>query len=148
MPAETSFIEFEIDDSKRFDMLATVFSALRAAKQSDSFPDEKHWLTLFDGLALSYFWWPTEKEMQDWEQHWYSTPMSQRFTDPSLKTPWHFGSMLDAFWEGEYTLVACQRLAENLGRLEFIPYAGPYGGTDCMKALVEAFGFRVIREVK
>jgi len=148
MLMETSFIEFEIDDDQRFAMLAAVFDALRLAKHSGSFPSQAYWLTFFDASARSHFWWPTGEEKQDWERRWDATPVSERLTDPSLKTPWHFDSMLAAFQEGEYQLVACRRLTENRGQLEFIPYAGPYGGTDCMQALIEAFGFRVIRIVE
>jgi hypothetical protein len=143
---EPSFVEFEFTDDKRFAMLATVVDALRAAKQSDSFPPDEYWFSFFDREALSYFWWPTEEEIQDWKSRWEATPIPQRFTDPSLQTPWLFGSMLDAFHDGEYELIGCSRLPDNRGRLEFIPYAGPYGGTDCMKALIEAFGFKVVGE--
>ena len=54
-----------------------------------------------------------------------------------------FGMLTRVFYE----LLACERDAQ-LGRLEFRPLAGPFGGTDALKALVEAFGFRVVGEIE
>jgi hypothetical protein len=86
--------------------------------------------------------------LKDWERRWFSTPVPERFTDTSLETPWDFGSMIDAFRNGEYDLLGCRRLTATAGRLEFDPHAWPYGGTGCMRALIEAFGHRVVRVEK
>ena len=142
-----SVIEFEVLDNNRFAMLVRVFNALRTAKQSLAFPHEEYWRGFLDQDALSRFWWPTEQELREWEQRWNSTPVSRRFNDPALRRPWHFGSMLDALKEGEHELLACERVAQ-IGRLEFRPLAGPFGGTDALKALIEAFGFRVTGEIE
>lgn len=141
---ETSFVEFEFADNKRFDMLVAVFDALRAAKKSDSFPSDQYWFAFFDEEALAHFWWPTEQEILEWEQHWKATPVRQRFTDLGLQRPWLFGAMLDAIRDGEYELVTCAQLSDSRGRLEFVPYGWPYGGAGCMKALIEAFGLKAI----
>ena len=45
----------------------------------------------------------------------------------------------------EYELVDCRRVAWNVGRLEFVPFAGSSGGAGSVKALLEANGFKVIR---
>ena len=58
-----------------------------------------------------------------------------------------FGSMLDALKEGEYELLACEREV-RMGRLEHRPLAWPYGGTGALRALVEAFGFRVVGDIE
>jgi hypothetical protein len=79
------------------------------------------------------------------ERRWFATPVPRRFTDSSLHHWWHFGSMTDAFRNGVYDLLDCRKVADGVGRLEFDPHAWPYGGTACMRALVEAFGHRVIR---
>jgi hypothetical protein len=54
--------------------------------------------------------------------------------------------MIDVFKNGDYDLVSCQMLSADTARLEYNPHGAPFGGTDCMKALTEAFGFRVIRD--
>lgn len=143
---ETSFVEFEFDNNKRFELLAKTFNELRTAKQSDEFPPDEYWVPFFDQEALSYFWQPTKEEKQDWLRRWQATPVPQRMTDPSLQPKWSFGSMLDAFRNGEYELVRCVQKSPDRGRLEFIPYAWPFGGTGCMRVLLEAFGCRVVGE--
>jgi hypothetical protein len=143
-----SFIEFELIDNKRFEMLAAIFEALRTAKQSGDFRDNAYWLSFFDNTALSHFWNPTKDELLEWERQWKATPFQDRLSDPNLKRLWEFGSMIDAFRDGEYELIACRHVSANIGQLEFAPFALPYGGTECIKALIEAFEFRVTKEVE
>jgi hypothetical protein len=54
-----------------------------------------------------------------------------------LQTPWDFDSLIDAFANGEYELLGIRRLGEH-APLEFEPATFPYGGVNCMTALVEA----------
>ena len=140
------FIEFRVDNSKRFIALCKVFEALREDKRKETFRNDDEWLLLFDEEALSHFWWPTEEELAAYKKRWKSTPLPQRWSDPSLKHPWGFFSMIDAFKNGEYDLVRCRMISHDRAFLEYYPLADPFGGTECMKALVEVFGFEVIRE--
>jgi hypothetical protein len=141
----TEFIEFEICSHDRFLMLATTFDTLRNAKETDAWQSDEYWLNFFDDDARSSFWWPTPEEQQEWSRRWLATPPSQRASDPTLQTPWDFGSMIDAFKNGEYHLLACEQVTSSLGRLAFSPDGWPYGGTGCMKALVESFGHLVVK---
>jgi hypothetical protein len=141
-----TYIEFQFTDDFQFDELSKVFVALQQAKQSGDFHDDNYWLGFFNESAKAHFWWPTDEEIKDWKRHWDATPVSQRRTDPGLKRPWVFSSMIDAIRDSEYELVSCQQVKENIGRLELLPLAGPFGGTDSLKALIEAFGFRIIAE--
>jgi hypothetical protein len=59
---------------------------------------------------------------------------------------WDFDSLIDAFKNGEYRLVACRRVSERLARLEYDPLAWPFGGTECMRELLETFEARVVGE--
>lgn len=137
-------VEFQIADEARFQRLASVFAALRSAKETDEWQKDDYWLTFFDSEARAHFWWPSKAEMEDWNRRWFSTPVPERFTDPTLETPWDFGSLIDAFRNGEYDLIKCERVAERVGRLCFDPHSWPFGGTGCMHALIESFGHRVI----
>jgi hypothetical protein len=140
------FVEFEISSEDGFCRLERAFNALRVAKQSGEWRDDAYWLEFFTPEDKSKFWWPTPAEREDWQRRWFATPVEKRFTDPTLKTPWVFGSMIDAFKNGDYDLLECERISPNAGRLTFDPHAWPYGGVGCMKALVETFGHRVIAE--
>jgi hypothetical protein len=140
------YVEFAVHDCQRFGALEKVFTALKASKESGSFAGKDYWLSFFDKEAVSHFWWPTPAEREEWKRRWFSTPTPQRWTDPSLKRPWDFESMIDAFKNGEYELLSCDLLNGKVGRLCFDPQAHPYGGTGCMKALIESFGFEVTAE--
>jgi hypothetical protein len=141
------YVEFEIADEDRFRHLEAVVAALAEAKRIDDFGVDEYWLRFFDTEARSHFWQPTEEQKQDWLRRWQSTPLEQRSSDPSLvELPWDFGSMIDAFKNGDYELLGCRRVSERVGRIEFEPFGWPYGGAGCMRALIEAFGYRVISE--
>ena len=144
---DDSYLDFALADAERFSKLQIVFAALKDAKSADTIdPDDDSWLGLFDDSAREYFWWPTPEEVADWQRRWESTPVPQRFTDPSLVTPWDFSSMIEAFKNGEYELVALDRKTDTTGRLTFNPLAWPFGGTNCMRALIESFGGVVTHE--
>ncbi len=51
--------------------------------------------------------------------------------------------MIDACRNGDYRLIGLRQLRPAVARIEYEPFGTPYGGTACMVALVEAFGFRV-----
>lgn len=140
-------VEFEIASSERFELLRCVFEALRSAKASDAFTDEHSgWLAYFDEAARATFWWPTEQDIEAWQRRWDATPPHLRIHDPTLHTRWGFESMIEAFRNGEYDLGVCERLSESTGRLTFFEHAFPFGGSGCMRALIEAFGHRVTRD--
>ena len=138
------YVEFEGAGEPQLRKLTDVFTALQVAKQSDDWRDDAYWLAFFDAAARAHFWWPTEAERKDWERRWFSTPVETRFTDRSLRTKWDFGSMIEAFRHGDYDLVACRRTSGNRARIQFDPHGDPYGGAGSMRALVEAFGHRVV----
>ena len=167
------FIEFRVTEQKRFHMLVQAFELLKqgklkldeifsedneeqTSKQDEEQANDYHehvlqqlvgvLLDLFDQQALAHFWWPSEQELQEYWQRWWATSVPQRFTDPTLKKPWGFESMIDSFLNGEYDLLSCRSLTPDTAVLEFLPFAFPYGGTGCMKALIEAFDFQVIGE--
>ena len=141
-----SFIEFEILETSRFELLCHVFEALSRAKKSGDFHDDDYWLGFFDNAAKSYFWWPTNDEISDWKLRWDATPVDERITEPGLQIPWLFGSMIDAIRETEFELARCVSISDTIGRLEFLPHTGPYGGPDSLRALIESFGFQVTNE--
>jgi len=141
--AGNCYVEFRADDEGRFARLVAVVDALRADKQAGVLTPGPKWRAYFDERALAHFWWPTAAEAEEHARRWFATPVPERFTDPSLVTPWEFDSLIDAFANGEYELVGVRRSGEH-GRIEFCPYAFPYGGTGCMQALAEAFGFEVL----
>jgi hypothetical protein len=141
------FVEFAATDMTRFGAICAAFAALKHDKQVNSWRDDEDWLELFDDAALSQFWWPTPEEREAWRNRWEAAPVPERLNDPSYTSPsWDFLSMIEAFENGEYGLVACRVVEGTRARLEFDPDAFPYGGTGCFRMLVRAFGFQVTGE--
>ena len=164
------FFKFRMTSQERFHLLSHIFEILKQEKQKilagyEERPDEENdeesahlieeerqkrdeiaenLFVLFDDRALNHFWWPTKQEMEDHVKRWKATPLPQRFTDPALETPWDFSSMVDSLLTGEYEFLSCHILASDAGVLVFLPYSLPYGSSDAMKALIEAFDCEVI----
>ncbi|MEO6588466.1 MAG: hypothetical protein ABIP06_03970, partial [Pyrinomonadaceae bacterium] len=55
-----------------------------------------------------------------------------------------FGSMLGSFRDGDYEVLSCEITSDGIGRLYYNPPAFPYGGTGCMRALIESLGFKIV----
>ena len=143
---EYCFVEFQVDDFTRFNALCEVFNEIKKDKDNDYWRNEEDWLIFFDRKALSHFWWPSEEEKTEHYRRWFATPVKDRWTDPSLKTPWDFESMFDAFKNGEYQLISCSMVSADRARLEFEPFSYPYGGIGAIEALIESFDFVIIAE--
>jgi hypothetical protein len=141
---EFDYLQFSMHDQDRFQQLVKVFNRLKQDKAQNRIDDdERSYLPYFDQAALSFFWWPTDSEIEAWEKRWRATPNETRWTDPSLERPWMFGSMIHVIQDCEFELVSCRLITPDLARLEFQPLSDPYGGSGCLQALIEAFGFTV-----
>lgn len=127
-------------DGERFARLKLLVDALAAAKASDEFRDDEYWLAFLDADARSAFWWPTEAEVADWSERWFSVPAEERLARADLQMPWTFGSLVDAVRNGDYNLLGCSLTSDGQGAISFEPRGFPYGGTGWMRAAVEAFG--------
>ena len=136
-------VEFKVNDLERFDLLRNIFQKIKADKDNDSFQDADAYLQFFDEKAKSYFGWYSEEEIKKWSEKWFSTSIETRWTAPSLKMKWDFSSMMESFKDGEYELLSCEMISEETARMNYDPFAFPYGGTGCMQALIESFGFEV-----
>lgn len=72
---------------------------------------------------------------------WGLTPFSRR-NDPIFNTPgpWPFDSVIDSIYQGEYRLLGFVRPSPETAEFRYDPLAGPFGGTECLVQLIEAFG--------
>ncbi|MGC0097669.1 hypothetical protein HI806_01905 [Ralstonia solanacearum] len=136
-------VVFESNGERALQRLTEFFDLVKAAKDSDEPADESKLSAYLTEGERSYFSNLTAEEAAEWNEYWFSTPLPKRHS-PEMPTPqWDFGSMLDAFWNGDYDLVAI-RAQETRHALEFNPHGYPYGGTGSLVALVECFGHRVV----
>lgn len=138
------YVSFRIVSRQQFERLVHVVAELRDDKESGEFRPDEQWREYFSATELKSFWTPTDEERADWQRRWLATPVPDRFTDPSLETPWDFGSMLDAIRDGEYSLLGVRSDDMITGFLEFDPQAFPFGGTGSLRALILAYGHELI----
>lgn len=142
---ETDFyVEFTVNNAERFKTLQSIFNELKISKDTLLFKEDDFYLNFFDDKAKAYFRWYSKEENLEWSKKWFATPYEQRWNNSDLERKWDFSSMIAAFKDGEYELLSCEMISENKARINFDPWAHPYGGTGCMKALVESLGFEVI----
>jgi hypothetical protein len=140
-------VRFVPISDERLNALIKAYDRIRERKTKNVWPENKEdWMRHFDANALSHFWWPTKTELEAWKEKYFATPWEKRIADPSLQHPWDFMSLFEAFKNGDYALLSIVRLTETEAALPFEPSAHPYGGTGCMRALIEAFDHRVITE--
>lgn len=105
------YVEFAVTDGKRFEDLKRVFDKLKSDKDEDIIgDDEQPYLDLLDEQARKYFRWSTPEEDELWIKKWFATPIETRWTDKSLNRGWDFGSMIEAFKDGEYELLSCKMI--------------------------------------
>lgn len=127
MSTASSFkVRFTVASDGRFAALARAYEHIRKCKAADTWPEvEEAWTPYFDSSALDHFGRPIGDESD---------------------SRWDFMSLFDAFKNGDYVLHTLERVSQVEAALPFDPFGHPYGGTDCMRALIEAFGHRVTEE--
>jgi len=134
-------IEFTAADEVCFDRLRRVFASLKHDKDSGEFRPDDQWPDLFDREALDCFNFWTDEERARWLPGIPDFELSHKAGRPRLE--WDFFSMIEAFKNIDCQLVDCRRTDNGQARLEYEPGGGPYGGSDCMVALIQCFGFVV-----
>ena len=137
------FIEFEVNDPQRFNLLRAVFSELKKDKDADDFRPDEAWPQLFDDKALAQFSWHSPEDLQRRMYDLRHRPTLETPTESTVGQQWDFVSMVDSYKNSECELKRCAMVGEGKGRLEFNALAYPYGGVGWMVALIEAFGFKV-----
>ena len=162
MKDEYSYIEFEIGNVARFAGLEFLFNKLKSVKDSwiniyleqksdsnyqdpvDSFP----WRDYLDEDAKKWFNntfdFNNEEGIIYWKL-WELTAPEIRLEHPFFKTPgnWYFESMLDAIFNGDYSLISLVKEKDDRGCLYYNPHAYPFGGSGSLIELISSFGNKV-----
>lgn len=119
------------------------FNLLNIEKNSSEKPNEKTLTDFLNDSEKGYFWNPSEAEMKEWNEFWFTSPVDFRLSPKMPLPPWGLESMYEAFWNGDYDFISITEINGDY-HLIFYPHGYPYGGTGSMVALVECFGHRVI----
>lgn len=123
VPESNIFLEFEVADVERLDRLEALVSALKRAKD------------------LAY---QLDLQGKDYEPY-LDDGARASFAKSDEAGSWSFDSAVYMIGQCEYKLLGIRRLSERLARIEVSSGAGPYGGLESLRVLVEAFGNRVTR---
>ena len=137
-------IYFERLPPENIQKLQALFSLLKRHKDADALEGEEI-RQLLGSVVEEKFWHPTEEELKDWQRRWDSTPVEKRFTDPSLKTPWHFDSWIDALESAEIQYLRLSVEQDGHGVLEFDQLACPSGGIEASEEIVKILGGTVTK---
>ncbi|MBG9790399.1 hypothetical protein P4V47_21235 [Brevibacillus laterosporus] len=148
MAEELLYFTCKINNNDSFNELKSLFNKLKTAKEAGKLHDGDYvlWKSFFTEEKWSKFWNPSQQELDEYWSLYYSLPAEERDTDPRLKVPWDFESWLDAIASAEYTLVSCESVDQNLGRLEYDAWAFPYGSADSLRFLLRVFDCDIIEE--
>ncbi|MDN4595210.1 hypothetical protein [Polycladomyces subterraneus] len=142
------YIEFKVNDDTRFRQLQRFVKDFQRDRDEEirETVDDSKWLDYFDEKMLQQFWWPTEKDWEEYTRIWESLTFEERQNDPRLQHPWEFTSWLDCIYTGEHKLLSCEKTSPNLARLEYLTLSWPYGSVDALRHIVQIFGFEIVRE--
>lgn len=143
------FIEFAIGDTSRFAGLEDLLRALRREKEIPAeLRGDVDWSAFLDDEArrwFSDFVDPDSDYGQLFLELWKLTSPKVRLSSSMFVQPghWDFESTIDAILSCECDLadIICEEAGR--GKLFYMPLAGPFGGTESLVELVEAFGNRV-----
>lgn len=135
----SEFVEFSISSPERFAALQRVFAELKHDKDSESWRSNEELLKFFDTTSLNHFYWPPDDVRRQRLEDLRTRPIIETPTVQATGLTWDFDSLINAFASGEYNLLSCELLQNEIARLDFHALAYPYGGVGCMVALIEAF---------
>ena len=154
------YLEFTMQGE--IESLALIFVALKQAKDeywNDAFEEEKNseppqaspaddpkWIDYLNEAAWNYFSQRKNPEEEAiYNQLWRLTKPAVRLTHPMFNRGenWDFESLIEAVFNGEYTLVEIRKLDEKRAVLLYNPWSYPFGGSECLAVLVESFGHYV-----
>lgn len=149
-------LDFEVVDPSRLPALRRLFDALKREKAAqfgagadevERGPDDPGWLDYLDDGARLHFKraLPLDgEEARTYRQLWDLTDPALR-NDPmfTLPGPWDFESILESICNCEYLFVEISAVVQGKATLRYDPLAGPFGGTESLVQLVEAFGQKV-----
>lgn len=156
------YVEFKITSISRFKNLQKMFNKLKQVKnaqdswrmqnyepESDDLDfndpvDDFPWCNYLDEKAHEWFANDFDYESEEGKIYWQLWGL----TDPKIRshpffiTPgnWHFESMLESIFIGEYDLIDIIKEEEDRGCLYYDPHGHPFGGSDSLIELIRAFG--------
>ncbi len=135
-------VRFYKGNDDHFAALRQLFEAVKKDKDDESVRDESEWIDLIPIDIRPNFNWPTEVERSEWLNFSKDKPIAIPDVANQLSEKWDFYSIIDAFHNGDYDLLKCEKIAQSY-EMHIHPYGYPYGGLGPLIALAEGFGFKI-----
>jgi hypothetical protein len=128
---KNEYIEFEINNTERFNDLIKLLDLISESKKSGDYKTDNYWLDKFPDYTLEHYYF-TESDLK---------PEFQ--TSKSDDRTWHFYSMTQHLVENiDVEFLNCKNIGNGKGRLEFYACGYPYGGITGLTMLLNSFGFK------
>ena len=137
-------VRFSVSNQERFTILRSLFAEVKREKNAHDFRDPARWFDLVPGELRGNFEWPSDEERQAWLAIRDATPIRVDHPSEQLGGRWVFHRIFEALEEGEYSLVSCELVDDNIAEMQIDTWSYPYGGLGPMIALVEGFGFHIL----
>ena len=163
MKEQYFYIEFQIVILERFNNLSIMFEKLKQVKsdwmnsfeqESDNLDfkdpiDDFQWRNYLDEEAIKWFANTFDYQSEEgriYLQLWNLTTPRIRLEHPFFQPPgnWHFESMLDSIFNGDYLLIDLVKEKSDRGCLYYDPHGFPFGGSDSLIELIRSFGNNII----
>jgi hypothetical protein len=125
------------------DDLVEVFNYIAESKRGGHI-DEDKLAGLLKERYKTKFWWPTEEEKTKWFKKWKSTPAALRDDDPYFKTPWDFGSWVDALQNSEINYIKIEINHAGEGNIQFEQLSFPSGGLETTEEIIKIFDGTIV----
>jgi hypothetical protein len=137
-------VRFRVNDSRRFAALQSLYAEIKRDKDADWFRDPAEWEPLVPDDVKARFLWPSPEQREQWLSARESTPIAIPSPAQQLRAKWDFYRVFESIEEGEYDVLGCEMVGEDVAQMCIDPHAYPYGGLGPLIALAEAFGFTVM----
>ncbi len=128
MQNKNCYIEFDINEEQNFIDLKHIFALIKEAKNFGQPQPDEFWLANFPDYSLKQFsFLDTDLKPE------FQTANNGEFT-------WHFYSLTNLL-QTDYDIdyISCFKLSDNKARIEYIPFAYPYGGITGLVTFVASF---------
>ncbi|WP_052675881.1 hypothetical protein [Paenibacillus sp. IHBB 10380] len=141
---EYCYVEFKVKNEEKLNRLKLIFEVIKEDKNNEVQDTDGKWIKLFSDTELDEFWWPNEQEYEETRKNLGNVYIKVVSINDNKQEDWDIYSMFEAIKDGEYELIGIRKISNSTYRLEFNPFAYPFGGIDSIRKLISCIGHSVV----
>ena len=134
------FSDIPKDEIKNF---VKVFDFIADGKRRSNINEEKL-AVLLNERYNTKFWWPSEEERESRMRLWEETPLELRSSDTKLKTPWDYGSWVDAILNAKIEFKSINVNNNGGGEIKLEQLSWPSGGIEAAEEIIKIFDGHIL----